>query len=456
MRKGSLTNSQLAELNALVQVGKCDELKNICYGIELDDFQTLLAKWMLITRKFICTLDTGLGKTIIASAVMKYMRDNKITKRFVYVVENAGMAQTMMKIQQYTDLRVFTCTASIDDAYKLGYTKENFDVLMINYQALQSYGVSLYLLQHIDEFDTLIFDECQWLSEINNSNTWEIAKQMRKHFRDLFMFSATPFRTNPLQLLKQVEMLDSNILGNINEYIKDKVTRSVMYEITDWHGLDTIKSDLTLFVNGFSREELGIDIKYNAIANISEALPEQENIEAKDMTQIKGFSNAESMHNTINIVLEHIDDFEQGIIYCSTNVNKALLRDELIRNGVSVEIIDGTLSNKKERDIVQSRYLNGEISVLIINITTTLDLPSSYCIFYELCDAGTVTQFIGRCIRGLADSDLTVYFMLVADTYEIDYFYNSIYRKSVYLQKILGKDDRLMNAIKKQIDKEVP
>ena len=54
-----------------------------------------------------------------------------------------------------------------------------------------------------------------------------------------------------MQMLKQVELLDHAIIGNINKYIEDKAQRSVMYEITDWYGLDRIKEDLTLFVNGF-------------------------------------------------------------------------------------------------------------------------------------------------------------------------------------------------------------
>lgn len=455
MKLGSMTEEQFSEWCKLIEDGKCDELKDILFNIELKPFQTLLTRWITIVKTFICTLDTGLGKTVIASAVMVWLRENKGYKKFLYVAENAGLSQTAIKIRGYTGFNIRVCNATTESASSLIVSDGNFDVLLISYQALQSYGIAAYLVANIDDFNIAIFDECQWLSELNNSNTWEITKQMRKYFEYFVMFSSTPFKTNPMQLLKQVELLDYKILGNINKYIKDKCSRDLVYGITDWFGLEKIKKDLTVFVNGFTREELDIEICYEPHAIITLPTINQIEVEPKTMYRIKSDTNAESFEKVVSIIEDNIIEFRQGIIYCSTNNNKALLRDELLNHGISVEVIDGTLSNKKERRLIQQRYLDGEISVLIVNITTTLDLPSSYCIFYELCDAGTMIQFIGRCVRGLEDSNLTVYYMIVDGTYEVEYFYNCVYKKSKYLQGILGKDEKLMSAIKKQIDLEL-
>lgn len=455
MLRGNLSDEKMELFTDLINRGSCQSLKYMLNGVELYDYQTLLAAWILITRTFICTLDTGLGKTLIAATVMKWLKNSGESMNFIYVVENGGMPQTARKITEYTGMRVRTCNASEQQAELLALTTpDDYDVLMISYQALQSFGVAKYLVQYRECFPTIIYDECQWLSELNNSNTWEITRQMRKYFRDVIMFSATPFKTNPLQMLKQVELLDSTIIGNINAYIADKCTRSVMYEITDWYGLGRIRDDLTIYVNGFTREELGINIEYNPVAHVVNPISAQCEITAHEMSKIKSYKNAESFEVLKNIVLNSILEMKQGIIYCSTNENKAILKSEFDALGISCEIIDGSLSDKKRREEVQKMYLDGEISVLIINITTTLDLPSQYCVFYELCDAGTITQFIGRCIRGVADTELDVHFILTDDTYEIDYFYNSIWKKSLYLQKCLNKDGRLMNAIKKQVDKQ--
>lgn len=453
MKLGSLSKEQFDEWCKLIEVGSCPELKDILTGIELEPFQTLLTKWITIVKTFICTLDTGLGKTVIASAVMMWLRENQGQKRFLYVAENAGLAQTARKIRDYTGFNIRVCNATSESASSLIVSDGDFDVLLISYQALQSYGIAAYLVLNIDDFNTVIYDECQWISELNNSNTWEITKQMREYFEYVVMFSSTPFKTNPMQLLKQVELMDSSILGNINRYIKDKCIRDLVYGITDWYGLDVIRKDLTVFVNGFTREELGIEMNYETHAIITLPTINQIEVEPKTMYKIKSDTSAESFTKVVEIVEDNIMNFRQGIIYCSTNQNKVLLRDKLIEHGISVEVIDGSISSKKDRKAVQQRYLDGEISVLIINITTTLDLPSSYCIFYELCDAGTMIQFVGRCIRGLEGSDLTVYYMIVDGTYEVEYFYNCVYKKSKYLQDILGKDKTLMSAIKKQIDK---
>lgn len=454
MKLGKLSSEKFELMRELIARGKCESLKYLCNGIVLEDFQTMMVAWILIMRTFICTLDTGLGKTIVASAVMKWLHNTKETDKFLYVVENAGMSQTAKKVSMYTGLTVRTCNASESQALSLLSTDINdFDILMISYQALQSFGVAQFLVHHTAYFDTVIYDECQWISELNDSNTWEITKQMRKHFRDVIMFSATPFKTDPMQLLKQVELLDSTILGNINSYISDKCTRSLMYEITDWYGLDTIRSDLTLYVNGYTRDELGIGIKYFPHAYVCDSIEEQTTVKAHDMYRIKSYGDAETMHTLLNIVNDSVMELKQGIIYCSTNENKKLLLNTLTANGIACDVIDGTVSDKKRRQYTIDKYNSGELSVLILNITTTLDLPSDYCIFYELCDAGTILQFIGRCVRGIADSELDVHFILANNTYEITYFYNSIYRKSLYIQQILGKDDRLMKAIRSQVDR---
>ena len=88
-------------------------------------------KWILIVRKFICTLDTGLGKTLIASAVMKILHDSGETDKFLYVVENAGLIQTANKVMSYTGLRVVTCDATESKGSVLEYMKDDsYDVLM--------------------------------------------------------------------------------------------------------------------------------------------------------------------------------------------------------------------------------------------------------------------------------------------------------------------------------------
>ena len=454
MLTGKMTEEQYKMLTELIHRGSCESLKYLCNDIVLENFQTLMVAWIIIIRKFICTMDTGLGKTVVASAVIKWLRSAGETDKFLYVVENAGMIQTASKVAKYTGMKVHTCNASELQAEILtSMPPEDYDILMISYQALQSYGVAKYLVRNIEYFDTVIYDECQWLSQLNDSNTWEITKQMRKYFRDVIMFSATPFKTNPMQMLRQVELLDPTIIGNINAYVKDKCARDMMYNITDWYGLEQIKMDLSFYVNGFNRDELGIGIQYHPYAHVVSPLDCQMQVVAKDMHKIKSPVEAESFNKLIEIVEENISEFKQGIVYCSTNDNKAMLLQEFNKRGISCDIIDGTLSDKRKRASIQKKYVDGEISVLITNITTTLDLPSSYCVMYELCDAGTITQFVGRCVRGLADSELDVHFILVDDTYEMDYFYNSIWKKSVYLQECLNKDGRLMTAIKKQVDR---
>ena len=121
-------------MQQLLERGRCDSLKDLCYGITLEWFQTLMVAWILIMRKFICTLDTGLGKTIIASAVMRWLYNSGETKKFLYIAENGGLKQTAKKISEYTGLTVKTCNATEEEGLKL-FESEDFNILLISYQA---------------------------------------------------------------------------------------------------------------------------------------------------------------------------------------------------------------------------------------------------------------------------------------------------------------------------------
>lgn len=450
-----MTDKQIKMVVDLICRDSYEPLTSICNGIQLKPFQTLLAAWIIIQRKFICTLDTGLGKTVIASAVMKWLHNAKETEKFVYVVENAGLRQTASKVGGYTGLRVLTCNATEARGLELFDEDEDFDILMISYQALQSYPVAAYLVENIEHFNTIIFDECQWVSQLHNSNTWEIVTMMRDKFRDVIMFSATPFKTNPLQLLKQVELLDPAILGNTNAYLKDKVVYDKMFGIRDWKDLPGVQEDLTFFVNGFTREDLGIEIEYTPIAHLIQGTTEQADIPHNKMFEIKGRGGERALEELERTLAHHVSRGEQGLVYCSTNENKEYLHETLTSRGFNVGVVDGTVSKKKgmNRNTTLDKYLMGEYDILLINITTSLDIPSNYCVFYELCDAGTTVQFIGRCIRGLADCDVVVHFFITLDTYEVEYFYENLYKKSSYLQATLGKDETVMKTVKQSLDK---
>ena len=155
---------------------------------------------------------------------------------------------------------------------------------------------------------------------------------------------------------------------------------------------------------------------------------------------------SDAFDKTIRLVNRLKSEGKKGLVYANINEIKEELWKGLASQGLKVEVIDGTVSDKGDRPKVIESFTRGEIDVIVTNITTGLDLDCDYIIFYEL--TVNIKQMIGRAERGLKGNNIELYFFVVLNSCEEDYFLENVYNKSVLLRELFDKDNDELEKVK--------
>jgi superfamily II DNA or RNA helicase len=447
-----MTVEEYRVLTKLVERKSYQPLANILRGIEFEDFQTTLLAWSVISRSCLITLDTGLGKTLLATAYMQFVSERfKRKKKFIYVCELGSMEQTLDKIRKHSGFRCVSVTGeneAIHNIVELGI--DNFDVIVITYQGLLNFVLNQFLVTFKDSFIGIIVDECQHLGN-ETSLTSRIAKSMCKRFDYKLFLSATPFRTRPEQYLRILHILDDNLVTNVEEMIKHYRIKDDDGNVVSYKDLDQLEENLFLKVVGYTRKELGLDGKHVPKAYLVESTGEEQKATRKDMLRvIKGNSSGGCFKTLVNVLLRFKSQSKKGLIYCNTNENKRMLLEGLQGEGFAVGVIDGSLTKRRERPAIQREFAEGKYDVVITNITTGLDMQCDFILFWEM--TLDFKQMIGRGERGLSGTNMDIVFILAKDTVELEYFKENVYSRSLLLRDLLGKDNAELETIMKAIE----
>lgn len=449
MEYGDVSLDKIDVLNSLIHRRNYAPIGGILNDIELEWFQNICLSWSLIVKNCVVTLDTGLGKTIVATAYMRYVT-NLTGKKFIYVCERGALEQTASKITKYSGLKCIKFTGEkevVEENILKGIT--GVDVILITYQALQSFTLNQYLVSNIDKLVGLVIDECQHLGD-RTSITTRICKSISNNFQYKLFLSATPFKVKPEQFLSVLNVLDRTFVPSIDDTIREFAVKDESGKIIEYDNLDVLQDRLKLKVIGFTRKELGLKGKYNVKAII--ANPSKEEREAVNLNMwkvIKGNPNNDNFERLCSFLNERRMFNKKGLIYCNTNSNKNMLRTYLAERGFKVAVIDGTLTKKSDRPLIQQAFSNNEYDVLITNITTGLDLQCDFVLFWEL--TLDFKQMIGRGERGIKGNNLEIVFILTKDTVEISYFEKNVYRRSLLLKEMCSKDNDELESILKQV-----
>ena len=147
----------------------------------------------------------------------------------------------------------------------------------------------------------------------------------------------------------------------------------------------------------------------------------------------KGEGAYTSFEKVIEIQTEHFG--KKGLIYSNLKLVQKALYDFLTDFGLNVMLINGDMS-RAEKDKRAEEYRTGSYDVVITNITEAIDLTSDYVIFYEF--TSHVKQLIGRAERTLDSKMLPIYFLVVKNTGEYDYFVRNVFDRCQMVSDLLG------------------
>ena len=442
----ALANNEIETLQYLFKIHDCAILKHILVGYTLADYQCFAIALALTRKRLILSLDTGLGKTLIAGAIMAVLKP--LNKSWLFLCKLDAVRQTYKKLADA--LPNFTINVSDSRSINMAEFKrsEKADIYIITYEAFRDVSLNNWILERHDDFIGIFLDESHNISN-NTSRVHDYAKHMlRKCFEFQFCLTATPLRTSPDQYINQVSMIDPKLIPDPKKVamIIRKYENNVFVA---YRNLDWLAKTLSPRCLSITRENVGARGKYRPIfipiPNVHDSgyskCPESPKVQKSD-------PDGKSINILVDLIKHKLAEGQKGLIYANLNKYKSLIMDKLSEFCVVAEI-SGRVSNTAVRTEIQQKFNNNEIDVVVINVTEALDLTCDYVVFYE--QTSLYKQVIGRGERGLSGRDLEIYFMVITDNYDMNFFFRNVYQNGLLIEKLCSKDISELHAINNQI-----
>lgn len=416
---------------SLCKMNSFDAIKYVLNDIELHPLQCIDVMRMLYSKRAIVVYDTGLGKTVLAAAVMKLLWREDPHRKFIFIGMHDQLVQTPEKLERMCGRKVIATSGAAKDIANLQKSNfENYSVLFITHEALLSDNLMNVLFRVRDNYNGIFIDEAHELNNTGYARSATILAGMVRQFEYCYALTATPIISSVSQLAKLANIVDSAQFPSAKKFERE-VTRGV-YDIIE-HKLFFINRTRQEFDDGESEPTI-----YNAVTEFVEPLPHQRNISNDSM--IFQICKGEGAYPQVERLVKVIKDrsTQRGLIYIHHHEVREWVLKFLDEAGISYECINGTTSVSERARIMHEFNDLKQYDVIITSVTTAVDLDCDYVVFYEF--TVKIKQMIGRAHRGLTGKTLDVVFIITDDSKEIDYFYNNIYKISMFIQSIMHHD----------------
>lgn len=388
----------------------------------LSDFQSKDLLHALAVKSFVCMYDTGMGKTFMASAYVKALKNRNPNSKVLMFGTNAQMDQTVEKMGSIAGLKVTSFVESPNYVFTDRDIEES-DVLLLTHGCLNVKEHMMKLAFYLDRFDGIIVDELHLVSNFNESRNAQMLQSILNTFEYRLGLTATPITTDSAQLAKALYMINEVVTQDWKEVAND-------LKHLGSRAIDDNMRDLYVVRQRPQNNHEGIPIEVPAMQH-------QIGATGRDLFYITKGEGATRQHEEVLRVIKE-NEGSPGLIYANRTLVQRALYDYLIGQGVRVAVLNGKVTNKNKRKEIAKDFRDGKFDVLITNVTTALDLDCDWVMMYEF--TSHVKQYIGRAERGFVSKNLKVYFMFTKDTDEYDYFYRNVYLISQTIQDLLNVD----------------
>jgi ERCC4-related helicase len=442
------TEEEYNNLVALYKRGSMQSLALINNDLELEDFQTFVLAFCYIRKKVLISLDTGLGKTLIASALINL---DPSQNNWLFICKNSNLEQTFKKLTMFVrNKTIIKSTGSEADMNRVIRKAGTNKVICLTYNCFESLEIQNYIFNNRAYFEGIIVDESHSIGNIG-SNRAEVLKHMlRNCFKYQFLLTATPLSTNPTQILNQMNILDDEYVPDPEELAFKHTIWNENKEVIGYKNMNELYERIEERYISFTRQELEMRGNYKPQLKLVDPpydIPLEELRNVKLLKQIKSTAGNSAVEEVKRIVLQQRELGRQGLIYANLNVYKDLIMNTL--SGIRIKRLDGSCNNETKRQI-QEEFNSGGLDVLVCNLLEGVDLPCDYIIFYEMTVLSK--QFIGRGERGLEGRDLDIFFVVMRNTHDVDFFYKNIYKRAIILEQLCKKDVAEIKEISHQLE----
>jgi len=198
---------------------------------------------------------TGTGKTVIASALLKYHWDKEDFDLALFVVKSHNAINTQRSLKRLVDIDSTVIKGNKKKREKLyEEAKGKRSVLVLNYE---KFRVDTDLIQDLvigGERVFIIWDEMPTKLKNRSSQMYksvvkclyethppQVSKDRQRAELRQYMLSATPIENNPEDFFNCVRIIDPTVYGTVKDFRDEYVKRFDFFDRSkpaEWHNLD--------------------------------------------------------------------------------------------------------------------------------------------------------------------------------------------------------------------------
>ncbi len=410
----------------------CDSLFTTLNNIELEPIQVHGVIRALLEKRVILRYDTGLGKTIMMSVILRGLINAEPNKKRIVFVMKDQETETPKKMAPIVQAPIIFTSAENHKLQQMYKFWDRTSVILLTYQCLQNIELVSFLYTKLNEIDAIFIDEAHLVSNWTEANTSFMLRSIVDKVEYCIGLTATPIIRDTHQF--------SRLRNLINRDISYKYDENV-----------ATPSPHKSFIN-INRQDFGLKGNYKSIPIFVTPMLHQ-------LGKLKGnifdITKGEGAINQVTKLLQLLQERsgKKVLVYIRYHKTRLWVEKYLHNNNISFQSIHGKVTNTGDRKLILNKFNTGEVPILLTSLTTSLDIDADTVIMYEFTTY--VKQMIGRAHRGLVPKDLEIIFILTRDTVELDYFMRYIYYRSELIQDTLGIDYSEFIELGKKIEKEM-
>lgn len=397
----------------------------LCDGMEAAPFQAVSVLLWLYKKKGLFRFDPGMGKTYTSALAMTALSNIEPETKCLFLIKKTQITQTSNDIRLYTGKRVITCTGEYNDIIdKLSTHPDEYDVLMMTHEALQSDIVCLTLAKLVGFFNMCVVDEAHFLSNKKESDRITVLGALCDRIPYVAFLTATPFISRAEQFSSILHLMDRSTFSR-----PDKLLKQLRNDE---------RPDLfyPLSIHSYDRVSEGIANTYDV--KVAWVEPHDFQRDAKG-AQLLRTLRGEGSYNQLNelkrVLLLKQQEQKRGIVYIYYHDTREWVLEQLEGCDIKYACIHGG-TPQYERDRIQQEFQDKEIDVVITSVTTSINLDCEYIYFYQY--TLEIKQIMGRGERGLNPKVLELHFQFTRHTNDAQFFLDNVYMLSKKVRAWIG------------------
>lgn len=428
----------LCAMDSFDAISHCLNLDENGNDIVLHPIQCIDVMKMLARKRSMVVYDTGCGKTYIAAAVMRLLKNENPKRKFIMFVKKDQLTQTPSKLERATGMTVIASAANAQSRAQLYSSNfRKYDILMLTHDCLHNKQMLEHLFELRGEYCGMIIDEAHELNNFVSADSAHLLSAITKQFEYCYALTATPITTAIDQLVRLAAMIDAEHFGNITKF-RTRLRRD-----------PSILQDMGSIFIVRGRADFGGKQDYRGRVHwvtpmAHQMVPCSSNI----FMQFKG----EGAFKQLKALLDEIERYKgkRGLIYINQHKIREWVLPYLVQNGVRVACINGYTKAAERKQIMEAFNRDRSLDVIITSVTTAVDLDCDYVIFYEFTT--NVKQMIGRAHRGLGDKVLDIVYIITEDSEEVDFFMDNIWARCELTRNVLGQSCAGLDGVRDSVE----